>query len=79
MNGLLSRLRSASWKGGLHRHMHAAQSASDGRPRRAGQAAPDCNIAGLQTIKLQQLHPHATVATVEALATLQSLRTLDMP
>ena len=35
--------------------------------------------AGLHTVKLQQLHPDATVATVEALATLQSLRTLDMP
>ena len=39
----------------------------------------DCNTAGLHTVKLQQLHPDATVATVEALATLQSLRTLDMP
>ena len=38
-----------------------------------------CNTAGLHTVTLQQLHPDATVATVEALATLQSLRTLDMP
>jgi hypothetical protein len=35
--------------------------------------------AGLYTVKLQQLHPEASVATLEALAALHHLRSLDLP
>ena len=59
--------------------LHVAHSASDGRLQGVAQTPADCNTAGLHTIKLQQLHPDATAATAEALATLQSLRTIDMP
>ena len=35
--------------------------------------------AGLHTVKLQQLHPEASVPVLKALAALQHLRTLDLP
>ena len=36
-------------------------------------------VAGLHTVKLQQLHPDAAGSTLEALSALQNLRSLDMP
>ena len=59
--------------------LHVPRPASEIRPWRVEQAPADRIPAGLRTVKLQRLHPDATVATVEALATLHSLRTLEMP
>jgi hypothetical protein len=36
-------------------------------------------VAGLHTVKLQQLHPDAAGSTLEALSALHNLRSLDMP
>ena len=36
-------------------------------------------LAGLQTVVLQQLGPDAAPSTLEALATLEHLQSLDMP
>lgn len=62
----------------LHAHVFCTKTAANPSAQIPGHHRYDL-LAGLQAVRLQEVSPTTAASTLEALATLKHLRSLDMP